>query len=101
MRREEVRLAEELSGQGLRVILDGPLFYVRSWDLPIVGYIKTHIRALLMPEWHKQIPPLRPAERSTIFRFGTVRSACYFRLTPMSEVSGPWPAIVRLRVSRA
>jgi hypothetical protein len=101
MRREEVMLAEELSRQGLRVVLDGPLFYVRSWDLPIVGYIKTHSRALLAPEMHKQIPTLRPGERSTIFRLGDDRYSCYLRLSPMSEMSGPWAGIVRLEVPQA
>jgi hypothetical protein len=101
MRREEVMLAEELSRQGLRVILDGPLFYVRSWDLPIVGYIKTHSRALLEPEMHKLIPSLRPGERSTIFRLGDDRYSCYLRLTPTSEMSGPWAGIVRLEVPQA
>ena len=101
MRRAEVMLAEELSRQGLRVVLDGPLFYVRSWDLPIVGYIKTHSRALLEPEMHKQIPSLRPGERSTIFRLGDDRYSCYLRLTPTSEMSGPWAGIVRLEVPQA
>jgi hypothetical protein len=101
MRRAEVMLAEELSWQGLRVILDGPLFYVRSWDLPIVGYIKTHSRALLEPEMHKQIPTLQPGERSTIFRLGDDRYSCYLRLTPSSEMSGPWAGIVRLEVPQA
>jgi hypothetical protein len=101
MRRGEVMLAEELSRQGLRVILDGPLFYVRSWDLPIVGYIKTHSRALLEPEMHKLIPSLRPGERSTIFRLGEDRYSCYLRLTPLSEMSGPWAGIVRLEVPQA
>jgi hypothetical protein len=101
MRREEVMLAEELSRQGLRVVLDGPLFYVRSWDLPIVGYIKTHSRALLEPEMHKHIPTLRPGERSTIFRLGDDRYSCYLRLTPTSQMSGPWAGIVRLEVPQA
>src|SRR5258708_7518533 len=101
MRRAEVMLAEELSRQGLRVILDGPLFYVRSWDLPIVGYIKTHSRALLEPEMHKLIPSLRPGERSTIFRLGEDRYSCYLRLTPLSEMSGPWAGIVRLELPQA
>jgi hypothetical protein len=101
MRRAEVMLAEEMSRQGLRVILDGPLFYVRSWDLPIVGYIKTHSRALLDPEMHKQIPTLQPGERSTIFRLGDDRYSCYLRLTPSSAMSGPWAGIVRLEVPQA
>jgi hypothetical protein len=101
MRREEVMLAEDLSRQGFRVVLDGPLFYVRSWDLPIVGYIKTHSRALLEPDMHKLIPSLRPGERSTIFRLGDDRYSCYLRLTPTSEMSGPWAGIVRLEVPQA
>ncbi len=101
MRREEVMLAEELSRQELRVVLDGPLFYVRSWDLPIVGYVKTHSRALLEPDMHKLIPSLRPGERSTMFRLGDDRYSCYLRLIPMSEMSGPWAGIVRLEVPQA
>ena len=65
MRQQEGLLAEDLCAAGDLTIVDGPLNFVRSRDLPVVGYVKTHHRALLDPEHHKLIPTLRAGQRSS------------------------------------
>lgn len=101
MRQAEGRLAEELADAGRLVIVDGPLNYVRSRDLPVVGYVKTHHRALLAPELHARVPDLGPGERTSLFRLGADRYACYLRLVPPPPVAGPWSGIVRLEVPQS
>ena len=97
MRQEEGALAEHLCAEGHLVVMDGPLHYVRSRDLPVMGYVKTHSRALLGPEHHRELPGLRPGERSSLFSIGE-RYSCYLRLAPGSAIAGPWSGIVRLEV---
>jgi hypothetical protein len=97
MRQEEGALAEQLCAEGHLVVVDGPLHYVRSRDLPVIGYVKTHSRALLGPEHHRELPGLRPGERSSLFSIGE-RYSCYLRLVPGSPIAGPWSGIVRLEV---
>lgn len=97
MRQEEGVLAERLCEEGHLVVVDGPLHYVRSRDLPVMGYVKTHSRALLSPEHHRELPKLRPGERSSLFAIGE-RYSCYLRLVPGSPIAGPWTGIVRLEV---
>src|SRR5688572_711180 len=41
MRVAEAELSEELCRNGYLTVIDGPLYYVRSRDLPVVGYVKT------------------------------------------------------------
>jgi hypothetical protein len=101
MRQAEGVLAESMSEQGHLVVVDGPLNYVRSRDLPVVGYVKTHHRALLDPEHHRLIPSLEPGERTSLFRLRDDRYSCYLRLTPASRLSGPWAGIVRLEVPQS
>jgi hypothetical protein len=101
MREEEGRLAEDLCGRGCLVIVDGPLNYVRSRDLPVVGFVKTHHRALLSPEHHRRIPELRSGERVSLFTLGDDRYSCYLRLAPMSVMSGPWAGIVRIEIPQS
>lgn len=101
MREEEGRLAESLCEEGYVVVIDGPLNFVRSRDLPVVGYVKTHYRALLPPEHHRRIPELRAAERSSLFRLGADRYSCYLRLTEPSSTSSPWFGIVRLEIPQS
>lgn len=101
MRQQEAMLADRLCGQGLLVVVDGPLSYLRNLDVPVVGYIKTHSRALLPPEHHKRIPELRPGERSSIFSLGRDRYSCYVRLAPSGGLSGPWAGMVRLEVPQS
>jgi len=101
MREDEGRLAESLCGQGYLVVIDGPLNFVRSRDLPVVGYVKTHYRALLSQEQHRRIPELQAGERSSLFRLGSDRYSCYLRLTERGAASSPWFGIVRLEIPQS
>lgn len=101
MREDEGRLAEDLCQQGYLVVIDGPLNFVRSRDLPVVGYVKTHHRALLAEEHHRRIPKLQAGERTSLFRLGTDRYSCYLRLTTRGATSSPWFGIVRLEVPQS
>jgi hypothetical protein len=101
MREEEGRLAEELCAGGYLVIVDGSLHFVRSRDLPVTGYIKTHHRALLPPEDHRRIPGLDAGERTSLFALGDDRYSCYLRLAATTELSGPWSGIVRIEIPQS
>ncbi len=101
MRQEEGVLAERLCEEGHLVVVDGPLKYVRSRDQPVIGYVKTHSRALLDPEHHRELPRLRPGERTSLFALGRDRYSCYLRLVPSGGISGPWAGIVRLEVPQS
>src|SRR5207245_11184640 len=87
MRQEEGRLAEVLCAEGYLTVVDGPLNFVRSRDLPVVGYVKTHYRALLDPEHHRRIPELGPGERTSLFRLGDDRYSAYLPLAPVSATA--------------
>jgi hypothetical protein len=101
MRQQEAVLADRLCAEGHLVLVDGPLSYLRNLDLPVVGYVKTHSKALLAPEYHRRIPELRAGERSSIFSLGRDRYSCYMRLAPVSGLSGPWAGVVRLEVPQS
>ena len=98
MRQDEGILAERLAEEDHLVVVDGPLTYVRSRDQPVIGYVKTHSRALLDPEHHCELPGLRPGERTSLFTLGRDRYSCYLRLVPTVAISGPWAGIVRLEL---
>ena len=101
MRQEEGRLAEALCDKRCLVLIDGPLNFLRSRDLPVVGYVKTHHRALLALEHHARIPQLRAGERTSLFRLGEDRYSCYLRLAAPSPTAGPWSGIVRLEIPQS
>ncbi len=96
MRQEEGRLAEQLASSGVLVVVDGPLNFVRSRDLPVAGYVKTHHRALLEPEFHRRIPSLPTGHRTSLFRLGDDRYSCYLRIAGQGHNGNPWSGIVRL-----
>jgi hypothetical protein len=103
MRLAEAELAEELARSQVLTVLDGTLSLLRAPDLPIVGYVKTHHRALLAAEDHARVPWLQSGERTTLFqlrRQGLRGSpySCYFRLAPRAATSSPWSGVVRLEV---
>lgn len=98
MREAEGRLAEALCAQGLLTVIDGPLNYVRSRDLPVVGYVKTHHRAVLATDEHRRVPDLRPGQRTSLFAKRADVCACYLRLADPPPWGGPWTGIVRLDV---
>lgn len=101
MRQQEGILAEELAMEGRLVIVDGPLHFVRSRDLPVVGHIKTHQRVLLDPSAHRRVPELRAGERTSVFQLGTDRYSCYLRLAAPATTAGPWSGIVRIEIPQS
>jgi hypothetical protein len=101
MRKAEAELAERLMGQGFLTIVDGPLSYLRSLDVPVIGYVKTHHRRLLSPQAHAQVTTLNAGERSSLFRLGEDRYSCYLRLLSVPPRANPWHAIVRLELPQS
>jgi hypothetical protein len=101
MRQAEGRLAEDLAGRDLVVVVDGPLNFIRSRDLPVTGYVKTHHRALLQPEIHRLIPGLETGCRTSIFRLGEDRYSFYLRLADTGPDANPWSGIVRLEIPQS
>jgi hypothetical protein len=103
MRIAEAELAERLAGAGMLIVLDGTLAAVRAPDVTIVGYVKTHHRALLAPDQHTLVPRLGAGERTTLFQLHRqgLRGrpySCYFRLADSGPLASPWSGIVRLEV---
>jgi len=96
MRQAEAELAERLAAEGWLVIADGPLTFVRSRDLPVCGYVKTHMRLLLPPELHRRVPELQAGERTPLFAMGRERYSCYTRVADGLGHASPWHAIARL-----
>jgi hypothetical protein len=96
MRQSEAELAEGLAAQDWLVVADGPLSFVRSRDLPVCGYVKTHHRPLLPPELHKRVPELGVGERTPLFAMGRERYSCYTRIASGLGHASPWHAIARL-----
>lgn len=101
MRQAEGRLAEALCEDGYLTIVDGPLSYVRSRDLPVVGYVKTHSRALLAVEHHLRVSELSAGQRTSLFTLGADRYSAYLRLAPVSASYGPWTGIVRIEIPQS
>lgn len=100
MRQAEGDLAERLAKEGWAVICDGPLNYVRSSDLPVCGFVKTHHRPLLPPEDRARIGELGRAQRTPIFSISD-RYSCYVRLVDRGSGHGPWHGVARLEVPQS
>jgi len=99
MRKIEAQVAEKLCADGWLTVLDGPVPYVRSSSLPMVGYVKSHHRMLLSPDLHAQVPPLLPvATRSSLFAHSD-RMSTYLRVAEPGRHAGPWSGIVRVELS--
>lgn len=98
MRESEGRLAEGLVADGWVVVIDGPLNFVRSRDLPIVGLVKTHHQQLLPPDQHLRVTELRSGERSGLFAKRHDIYSCYVRLAAPPPWAGPWAGIARLEI---
>lgn len=96
MRQSEAALAERLAAEGWLVVADGPLTFVRSRDLPVCGYVKTHQRPLLAPDLHRRVPELRAGQRTPLFALGHDRYSCYTRIADGVGRPSPWHAIARL-----
>lgn len=101
MREAESRLAESLAANGWLVIADGPLYYVRSRDLPVVGYVKTHMRALLSLDLHARVPELGYGQRTPLFTAGSDRYSAYVRICRPGVHSSPWSGIVRVEMPQS
>jgi hypothetical protein len=95
MRQSEGQLAEQLARDGWTVVCDGPLSFVRSTDLPVCGYVKTHHRPLLSAEEQGKIATLGGGQRSPLFVISD-RYSCYLRLVERKANHGPWHGIARL-----
>lgn len=93
MREQELELALHLTGQGLTVVLDGPLSAGAAGNL--VGYVKTQAQRLLPQDLHDQVGDLPAHHRTTHFTWSD-RTGCYLRLVPPPPGSHPWFGIVRL-----
>lgn len=98
MRSAEAALAEALGKAGYLTVIDGPLPYGRVIDAPILGYVKTHHKALLQPRDHKRVPDLAPGERTSLFVRKKHCYSAYLRLAARGPFSGPWAGIVRLEI---
>ena len=98
MREAEGRLAERLVEEGWLVVVDGPLNFVRSRDVALLGYVKTHYRALLPPDQHSRVQELAAGERSSLFLKRPDIYSCYLRLSPPPPFAGPWSGIARLEI---
>lgn len=97
MRSSEAELAEAMGKAGYLTVIDGPLPYGRVIDVPILGYIKTHHKAILKAEHHRKVPSLAQGERTSLFARKHCFSA-YLRLAPRGPFSGPWAGIVRIEI---
>ena len=95
MRQSEGQLAEQLASSGWTVVCDGPLSFVRSTDLPVCGYVKTHHRPLLAADEQGKIATLCYGQRSPLFVISD-RYSCYLRLVERKTSHGPWHGIARL-----
>ena len=101
MRAEESVLAERLAADGWLTVLDGPLTFTRSRDLPLAGLVKTHHRMLLAPDLHARVGEIGAGERTPLFQLGSDRYSAYMRLTARHTGAGPWHGIVRLEVPQS
>jgi len=101
MRIAEGNLSERLAREGWLAVADGPLYFIRSRDLPVVGLVKTHHRALLPPEQHVQVTGLLCGERTPLFVLGDDRYSCYVRIAVPGTRSSPWYGIVRIEVPQS
>ena len=96
MRLAEGQLAETLAKEGWTVVCDGPLNFVRSTDLPVCGFVKTHHRPLLVPMDQRQGGDARPAVSAARCSRISDRYSCYLRLVERGPSHGPWHGIARL-----
>ncbi len=100
MRLAEGRLAGTIATDGTLAVADGPLNFSLRSHRAIVGYVKTHRRALLAPADHARVATLGAGQRSSLFRIGDDRYSCYLRLSDGLQ-SGPWGGMTRLEFGAA
>ncbi len=99
MRGVEAEIAHELRAEGGLTVFDGPLHRIwRSWDTPVVGYVKTHHRRTLAAEHWARVPLLSVGERSSVFAMADDLYASYLRVGDAGPWAGPWAGIVRIEI---
>ena len=99
MRDTEAAVAEGLGAKEWLTVIDGPLHHIRrTRTLPVIGYVKTHHRQMLAAEAWRQVPDLRPGERSGLFAMRDDLYGCYLRVGVPGPWAGPWAGIVRLEL---
>lgn len=98
MREAEGVLAERLAADGCLTVIDGPLNFVRSRDVPVIGFVKTHHQPLLPPEAHARVPLLHAGQRTSLFAKRQDIYSCYLRLADPPAWAGPWAGIARLEL---
>lgn len=99
MRDAEVAIAERLWSEGTLTVVDGPLSMVRSgWDTPIIGYVKTHHRPMLVAEEWAKVPNIGVGQRTSAFQIRDDLYAAYLRVGDPGPWASPWGGIVRLEV---
>ena len=98
MRIAEGLLAEALCAEGWLTLVDGPLNNIRSRDVPVIGYVKTHHRPLLDPPHWARVPQLAVGQRTSLFALRADLYACYTRVGDAGPWASPWAGIVRLEV---
>lgn len=102
MRDAEADLADCLAADGELVVRDGPLNRFYGINVEVAGLVKSHYRAFLPPEIHRQVPTVlaAPGQRTSLFRLRDEVWGCYLRLPTTGRVS-PWTGIVRVDVPSA
>jgi hypothetical protein len=99
MRDAEVAIAERLWSEGTLTVVDGPLSMVRSgWDTPIIGYVKTHHRPMLVAEEWAKVPNIGVGQRTSAFQIRDDFYGAYLRVGDPGPWASPWGGIVRLEV---
>lgn len=98
MRSAEGLLAEALCDEGWLTLVDGPLNHIRSRDVPVIGYVKTHHQPLLDPQQWARVPRLRVGQRTSLFALYKDLYACYTRVGDAGPWASVWAGIVRLEV---
>jgi len=99
MRRAEARLAEQLAGDGLFVVADGPLYEYAPGDK--IGYVKSHRRTYLTGDEAGIVGLLPAGHRSPLFTIGEGgyrRYSWYLRLADRGA-GHSWAGIVRCEAS--
>jgi uncharacterized protein len=104
MRSSEAALGQQLTGEGARVFVDGPLTYFSGMREDTVGVVKTIHRPYLSGAEFAVTMTLAPGERTPLFaildgRFD--RYSCFVRLAQPRAVDHPLAGVVRIEVAAA
>jgi len=101
MREQEGNLISG-QGDGLLLVVDGPLTFQVPRDMPVVGYVKSHHRRYLEGELMRVALSLPPGTRTPLFLIrrerGPDRLSCYARVAPALSPRHPFVGIVRLEM---